>query len=121
VRREGGEKISNRVRSGDVGGHYFRMFSAKLSPWETVVYKLYRSEGNNLGYAKCDATMFFSSWRLADIRHIQVCSFLNPLNAKLNPICHLLALLGGATIVVVSRLRVNCLFLESGGTAYHVD
>jgi hypothetical protein len=32
--------------------------------------------------------------------------FLNPLNAELNPICHLLALLG-ATIVVVSRLRVK--------------
>ena len=32
---------------------------------------------------------------------------LNPLKAELNPICHLLALLGGATIVVVSRLRVN--------------
>jgi hypothetical protein len=31
----------------------------------------------------------------------------NPLNAELNPICHLLALLGGATIVVVSGLRVN--------------
>ena len=31
----------------------------------------------------------------------------NPLNAELNPICHLLALLGGATIVVVSRLRVK--------------
>ena len=31
----------------------------------------------------------------------------NPLNAELNPICQLLALLGGATIVVVSRLRVN--------------
>src|SRR5215467_3195476 len=30
-----------------------------------------------------------------------------PLNAELNPTCHLLALLGGATIVVVSRLRVN--------------
>src|SRR5215510_12534198 len=30
-----------------------------------------------------------------------------PLNAELNPICHLLALLGGASIVVVSRLRVN--------------
>ena len=27
-------------------------------------------------------------------------SNINPLNAKLNPICHLLALLGGATIVV---------------------
>ena len=32
---------------------------------------------------------------------------LNPLNTELNPICHLLALLGGATIVVVSRLRVK--------------
>ena len=32
---------------------------------------------------------------------------LNPLNAELNPICHLQALLGGATIVVVSRLRVK--------------
>jgi len=31
----------------------------------------------------------------------------NPLNAELNPICHLLALLEGATIVVVSRLRVK--------------
>ena len=33
--------------------------------------------------------------------------YINPLNAELNPICHLLALLGGATIVVVSRLRVK--------------
>src|SRR5215475_7528989 len=33
--------------------------------------------------------------------------FMHPLNGELNPICHLLALLGGATIVVVSRLRVN--------------
>ena len=32
---------------------------------------------------------------------------INPLNAELNPICHLLTLPGGATIVVVSRLRVN--------------
>ena len=31
----------------------------------------------------------------------------SPLNAELNPICHLLALLRGATIVVVSRLRVK--------------
>jgi len=36
---------------------------------------------------------------------------INPLNAELNPICHLLALVGGATIVVVSRLRVNILHL----------
>jgi hypothetical protein len=38
--------------------------------------------------------------------------FFNPLNAELNPICHLLALLGGATIVDVSRLRVNPLTPE---------
>jgi hypothetical protein len=33
--------------------------------------------------------------------------FINPLNTELNPICHLLALLGGATIVVVSRIKVS--------------
>jgi hypothetical protein len=31
----------------------------------------------------------------------------NPLNAKLNPICHLLALLGAHHILHVSRVRVN--------------
>jgi hypothetical protein len=31
----------------------------------------------------------------------------NPLNAKLNPICHLLALLGDHHILHVSRIRVN--------------
>ena len=39
------------------------------------------------------------------IAHIIFKTSLNPLNAELNPICHLLALLGGATIVVVSRTR----------------
>jgi hypothetical protein len=34
-------------------------------------------------------------------------SSFNPLNAELNPICHLLALLAGSTIVDVSRLRVK--------------
>ena len=31
----------------------------------------------------------------------------NPLNAKLNPICHLLALLGAHHILHISRIRVN--------------
>jgi len=34
-------------------------------------------------------------------------STLNPLNAELNPICHLLALLGAHQILHVSRIRVN--------------
>jgi len=40
--------------------------------------------------------------------------FFNPLNAKLNPICHLLALLGAHHILHVSRIRVNstCQFTQ---------
>ena len=34
-------------------------------------------------------------------------SDINPLNAKLNPICHLLALLGAHTILHVSRISVK--------------
>jgi hypothetical protein len=34
-------------------------------------------------------------------------SGVNPLNAKLNPICHLLALLGAHHILHVSRIRVK--------------
>ena len=36
---------------------------------------------------------------------------INPLNAELNPICRLLALLGAHHILHVSRLRVNDLTL----------
>jgi hypothetical protein len=37
----------------------------------------------------------------------------NPLNTELNPICHLLALLGAHLIFHVSRIRVKCnIFLE---------
>jgi hypothetical protein len=32
---------------------------------------------------------------------------INPLNAKLNPICHLLALLGAHPILHVSRIRIK--------------
>jgi hypothetical protein len=32
---------------------------------------------------------------------------INPLNAKLKPICHLLALLGADLILYVSGIRVN--------------
>jgi len=34
--------------------------------------------------------------------------FINPLNAELNPICSLLALLGAHHFLHVSRIRVNC-------------
>jgi len=34
-------------------------------------------------------------------------SIINPLNAELNPICHLLALLGAHHILHISRIRVK--------------
>ena len=47
---------------------------------------------------------------------LRVCTLhFNPLNAELNPICHLLTLLGGATIVVVSRLRVKIVVILDKG------
>jgi hypothetical protein len=36
---------------------------------------------------------------------------INPLNAELNPICHLLALLGAHHILHVSRIRVKGLYM----------
>ena len=38
---------------------------------------------------------------------MQVVHNINPLNAELNPICHLLALLGAHHILHVSRIRVK--------------
>jgi len=38
---------------------------------------------------------------------------LNPLNAELNPICHLQALLGTHHILHISRIRGNLVFCEA--------
>ena len=38
-------------------------------------------------------------------------SYINPLNAELNPFCHLLALLGAHHILHVSRIRVKAISL----------
>jgi len=48
------------------------------------------------------------------MRHLNLCGnifelrgFINPLNAELNLVCHLLALLGAHPILHVSRIRVK--------------
>jgi len=42
------------------------------------------------------------------VKGVNCCGYyLNPLNAELNPICHLLALLGAHHILHISRIRVN--------------
>ena len=53
-------------------------------------------------------------WRVCveavlDIWVLQNENFLNPLNAELNPICYLLALLGAHHFLHVSRIRVKSL------------
>jgi hypothetical protein len=49
--------------------------------------------------------------------------FFSPLNATLNPICHMLALLGAHHILYVSRIRVNDYsdFLGGGGWWHHTS
>ena len=46
---------------------------------------------------------------------------LNPLNSKLNPICHLLALLGAHHILHVSRIRVKMDLQEVEFWGYGLD
>jgi hypothetical protein len=41
-----------------------------------------------------------------------ILKFLNPLNAKLNPICPLLALLGAHHILHFSRIRINIYWVD---------
>jgi len=59
-------------------------------------------------------------WGPAEHKYI---TDVNPLNAELNPICHLLALLGAHHIFHVSGLRVNSvqvLLLEQKISTHHM-
>jgi len=47
---------------------------------------------------------------------INIYGVLNPLNTKLNPICHLLALLGAHPILHISRIRDNSMVSSSDCT-----
>jgi hypothetical protein len=76
--------------------------------WKSLKNVTTNSLGNHKAENCCDV--------VADlVQSLQSCEVyyaFNPLNAELNPICHLVALLGGATIVVVSRVRVKGVFLR---------
>jgi hypothetical protein len=57
------------------------------------------------------ATIFkYPKHRKKYIIIIIIIIIINPLNAELNPICHLLALLGAHPIIHVSRIRVKRFF-----------
>jgi hypothetical protein len=44
---------------------------------------------------------------------------INPLNAELNPTCHLLALVGAHHILHVSRIRVKTLYCPTDAQIYN--
>jgi hypothetical protein len=73
---------------------------------QTIKMSLYNlCEGEMMKRSVCINPLFAL---VSNVNRLYISNdYINPLNAELNPICHLLALLGGATIVVVSRLRVN--------------
>jgi len=56
----------------------------------------------------CQENWLFQIWHSAKISFLSILVF-NPLNAELNLICHLLALLGVHHFLHVSRIRVNVL------------
>jgi hypothetical protein len=51
--------------------------------------------------------------------HMKGHASLNPLNAELNPICHLLALLGAHHILHISRIRVKILENVAHATEFY--
>ena len=52
------------------------------------------------------------NWKNVALDRDEWAKLLNPLNAELNPICHLLLLLGAHLIFHVSRIRVKSLTLR---------
>jgi hypothetical protein len=72
----------------------------------TVTHKIKRicvPEKGQVGNVKSEALNFPLSAQWESLMKV----YINPLNAKLNPICHLLALLGARHILHVSRIRVK--------------
>jgi hypothetical protein len=69
----------------------YRTFCRRV---KLVGLEMYQWFGQGVGGSSCDLIWYLSGG-------------INPLNAKLNPICHLLALLGAHLILYISRIRVK--------------
>jgi hypothetical protein len=54
-----------------------------------------------------ETTKIYEQRRKFLISNKYVAKLINPLNVELNPICHLLALLGAHHFLHVNRIRVN--------------
>jgi len=54
------------------------------------------------------------------VKSLQVKLSVNPLNAKLNPIYHVLALLGAHHILHISKIRVKFLYVATLHLCWHI-
>jgi hypothetical protein len=89
-----------------VGAPVWRWLGGYVTLGRTF-YSLLLQQEAVAAHSYCNILWLIAFLKEVFIRNTIITLCFNPLNAELNPICHLLALLGGATIVVVSRLRVN--------------
>jgi hypothetical protein len=91
--------------------------SPRCASWHSVGSIPVPAEGTSLSrWLSSTAVVCFNYkapvvWSFDTLCHLTVMSVskINPLNAELNPICHLLALLGARLIFHVSRIMVNYL------------
>jgi len=92
---------------------------------QAMYYTRNNKEARSCNYCSSGSNKYYSFWRLwiraswYDYESNQqgATILVNPLNAKLNPICPLIALLGAHHILHVSRIRVNLLFI-AGSTCF---
>jgi len=68
----------------------------------------------NLSRKGLENFIFLQKFEISFYRNHFYCILFNTLNAKLNLICHLLALLEAHHILHVSRIRVNSLGSKKG-------
>ena len=69
----------------------------------STIFSFWNISHTKKNWARCDKKVDISQY----VQYSLFLSDFNPLNAKLNPICHFLALLGGRRILHVSRIGVN--------------
>ena len=83
----------------------FTLNSSDMSQWDEIKSHLRMSQ---TPFDKAPIGLhFLRSVFSTSARNLGVCIQFNPLNAELNPICHLLALVGAHHILHVSGVRVN--------------
>jgi len=103
--------------------HYFVWeYNSLFTSFFTPAFSGTQLEHKTRTWCTADIIIFFLFWFCDWVMtpsSIWLCVFVylhfNPLNAKLNPICHFLALLGAHHILHVSRIRIK------GRTSYYID